>query len=1017
MANDNEGNLTELEQAVNNKDWKKASLLIGLKVGRMDHCKNVAYHMIISENADLCKSCVEMIDKFDSTAKMKLLRGSIRRNNNKDTLLHLAVRCGVLENFKPLLIYCDLQLKNKEGKTPLHLAAEMKCDVDRVTNKSDSLKTLLGSGEWNKAGGENSSAETNEENGGTDTARSSNRVDTNKPLTSEPTNEAYINMRNKKGDSALDICASLGDSDSVLLLLEHNAELQPSVLKKLVDQCRKQILNQEKMKSLKGVYDTIVSHVKYDRSRNNGTGNEKVTLTIDGNDVQLNINIGMRDLLERKDIKYKDKGLGKQTSQFEEDTLSVVQYACALGSVEMLKWLLQTPDVYKFASSSDSSYKVYDVTDLVPDTIANRSNENEDIESCAEIIVRQRDSRRRWKMLDIEPLRQVTVNFWKVGEVFAYVLVAAHILYMTMFTSINIPTIGWLKNRANNTSPETSTQNVGWIIWPLALLIIHSLQVFVGFIRINPRHNTVSVLAKGDAEPQESGRTSFVEQLPNLLLELFTRLWVLLFLVLTVTWYCAYKLILHVSYQRYLEILAATLIVGWLQTLKYFKFISSFSVTMSRFWRIVFRDILSIFLVVYFLILVAFGCALHVLNMTTLDNDTYTNTSLSLYVAFISSLGIGNGLYDLSKDGDYFNNEGNVDLIRIVFSIYLCLTTVILLNILIAMMNNTYKQAWMTSSTKKMLSSIQISFWLHKKLKQNTSSTICSKNLASLGKMILGFNRIPDIQNVDGRYYMWIAKSKANDKSRIDINQEYMNEIKTQIIDDVKKCFEEKLKDFLHHHETVNSKKLPSKDGQKAEMELLQEIKINKNLLMELQPSLNKLLESYNLDKLGNNSAGSVELKSKVDDLEDTRRSTHLKSRAETEEDSELKMELLELIKMMKSEINGLKIITDEVESTVKEWIEIKPKLTELAELKINVNDLAKLKVEVRSLAKLKPEVKELADLRFEVSKLINKIDEASNKTTFSKAPEKSKHRRLSDPDRLHIDSIVPVIMIPHPDT
>ena len=69
-------------------------------------------------------------------------------------------------------------------------------------------------------------------------------------------------MANKAGHRPLDICAEFGDAQSLKLFLEHKAELHPSVLKKVVDQTRKQSLIKEKVDLLKEVYDAVLEHAK-----------------------------------------------------------------------------------------------------------------------------------------------------------------------------------------------------------------------------------------------------------------------------------------------------------------------------------------------------------------------------------------------------------------------------------------------------------------------------------------------------------------------------------------------------------------------------------------------------------------------------------------------------------------------------------------------------------------------------------------------------------------------------------
>ena len=106
--------------------------------------------------------------------------------------------------------------------------------------------------------------------------------------------------------------------------------------------------------------------------------------------IKLTIKKSMKELLEDEIINCKHTHSDEKEDNNEE--FNVVQYACAHGSVEMLKWILQSSRVYvyKFDIESSSSYQIYDVTGLVPDTLAGGEDgkHEDDQESCDKIIVR-----------------------------------------------------------------------------------------------------------------------------------------------------------------------------------------------------------------------------------------------------------------------------------------------------------------------------------------------------------------------------------------------------------------------------------------------------------------------------------------------------------------------------------------------------------------------------------------------------------------------------------------------------
>ena len=233
-------------------------------------------------------------------------------------------------------------------------------------------------------------------------------------------------------------------------------------------------------------------------------------------------------------------------------------------------------------------------------------------------------------------------------------------------------------------------------------------------------------------------------------------------------WYCAYARVYNATDAQYLEILALTLIVDWLNTLKYLKFISIFGVILTQLWSILFRDILGIFVLVYVVISVAFGFALHTLNLS--DTSQNRTSSTTVFMTFANMLSLESYAYDSSTDDGYAGTKGGyIDFIRIVFSVYICLTTVILLNILIAMMNNTYTQVRSMTFTKKLLSSIVVNFWLRKRLMNKTSKL--NDQFAGISKLLWKINKIthiiqPETEVESGRYYLWIARDSGKNKRK-----------------------------------------------------------------------------------------------------------------------------------------------------------------------------------------------------------------------------------------------------------
>ena len=179
------------------------------------------------------------------------------------------------------------------------------------------------------------------------------------------------------------------------------------------------------------------------------------------------------------------------------------------------------------------------------------------------------------------------------------------------------------------------------------------------------------------------------------------------FLALIVTWYCAFTsvgIFSGVKYAHYFEILAVTVIYDWLETLQFFSRTDSYRSMLLRFSNIVFKDVFSMFLILYLMILLGFDFGLHVIGLTCHVND-WRSPMDSMYNTFFAMMMASNIFNSDISNGtnttDFIASCGNLHVYRIVFSLYIILSTIILLNILIAMMNNTY--ALDKPKTKKLL--------------------------------------------------------------------------------------------------------------------------------------------------------------------------------------------------------------------------------------------------------------------------------------------------------------------------
>ena len=604
-------------------------------------------------------------------------------------------------------------------------------------------------------------------------------------------------------------------------------------------------------------------------------GVDKLTLLVDGNEFISRLSLH-RPLLEhvfkdedlfnkKRMLKLSDANacasLSKRFSISFSTEASLMDFICSVGAVDMLKEILDVPGLYKF---EDENYVVYKVDYLY--------------ERCLPIIAYHNvlTDENRWKMLDIEPLASMTEPFWKLTECFVKCFIALHLIYMTIFTYYNIPTVESLMEQfnispspdilpgdSNNFTSNFSTSSptrlvhdscVGilWLLWPLLVFVFdlvfdaaaednmlssasqHFRQTKNWCYRLhslhrNSRAERMQSLHK-DATRKSSKKTACFEnqQHGDVKPNNAYKMWLteiskyayqivsggFIFLCLVITWYCANMTVgifSDLNYQRYLQILAVTLIFGWMQTLKYFTFIRTSSEMFDRFSNIVRRDIFSMFIILFVFIVLGFGFALHVLHLTTLGDGGNIRTPVdSIYLAFFAMLGQGD-LFSDTTDDAYRYHGGNVDLLRIVFCIFICFSTIVMLNILIAMMNSTYQDKVRNCYRKRTLLNLRCGMWLW------STSESCRCNLdwfvtpfnitektdwADDDSYRLLFD--PDYYNVNGTY-LWISKMKEERNVR-----DEMDSMKQLITQQVKqnKDLELKLDTFMAQRKRRQEKKM-----------------------------------------------------------------------------------------------------------------------------------------------------------------------------------------------------------------
>ena len=499
----------------------------------------------------------------------------------------------------------------------------------------------------------------------------------------------------------LEVCARIGNAEAVALLINYGANITEKILFDLIDES---VRSPENTKSLLGVYRTITENcvlwswlkaTPEERRHYPRNGTEPTAYRQKQRVIMLNL-------------------LNNTNGQ----GWNVVQHAIVSGAEAFLNEIINAPPkVFEITEDREEvtcqhSSMLYDVTNFVVPPIGqysvckgvckknciapedtDRKTTSVSMTSYLDLIV---DNEHLWENTDIlqaEPFRKITEpivrRVW-LGNV-AFLIIQMH--FMFFFSFFYMPSYCSLVDTFNlhisdfnvslecnpsvlnlleiNVSHSYRLPNPLWLIWPVALLIA-----------------TLFFTCRcHDKSPQQFLYGMCTPRLP--------------FGFSVCIWYFA----AYANHELYLILTSLVLLFGWLLLLSFatgIYYFEKISIILFLLTDIIFKDIFSFF-VVFFYILFSFTAAIHVLRESALvGNSTLFST---MYQLFASTLTTGDFIDETS--GGSQNFVGRYVFMRIMFALYLCCTTIIMLNLLISMMNNSYKMAKLSANNVRRFQAIR----------------------------------------------------------------------------------------------------------------------------------------------------------------------------------------------------------------------------------------------------------------------------------------------------------------------
>ena len=338
-----------------------------------------------------------------------------------------------------------------------------------------------------------------------------------------------------------------------------------------------------------------------------------------------------------------------------------------------------------------------------------------------ETIVELKDEVMAAKMLDLMPLTKLVESYWSVYRWMYFVIMLVHIIYMGIFSMVTIgdkPTCTNVTMTSEDTSIKDATNSPitinatlqsgeNSITYPIQEYFIFLFYPFV-FLIVTIYFEMVQVIArrrrrkvKNNLQQTATNRISaffsnimdvpydsltfFLENLPTIGSVAFA--FCMLF------WYLNYmEMCTNAEAKKGFNaayLLSACLVIGWLQTITYsrgFESLHSFKNVMKS---IVLSDILRFFMV-YIFVNIGFSFGFHVLQLVFLPHMN-EHQPTPLHSVFYN-LKLFTNPADIFEIGDFteFGSPLGLMYVRVAFLMYSFVSGLILVNILIAMMNDSY---------------------------------------------------------------------------------------------------------------------------------------------------------------------------------------------------------------------------------------------------------------------------------------------------------------------------------------
>ncbi|KAK3582984.1 hypothetical protein CHS0354_027109 [Potamilus streckersoni] len=484
--------------------------------------------------------------------------------------------------------------------------------------------------------------------------------------------DAKINEQNfEKSETALHLAADEGFGECVkrLIYLDADLSLQDSngdtPLHRLV---KKTVNEPSNLSKHLHVFDIILENVVFWWCK------------------RKNIPYPEQDSKETHQCLKRDATLFLTNDVQNNDGLSVLGLSFKVGAPQIIKRLLMMKDVTMF-ESQDSTHFKFDITHITPKT-------NNSSKGCCgggkvsptmslsylDWLITQDIKSRSAQILDLPPMKLVEKYYTSLTAWTFVLLLICHIIYMSLFTFIGVELQRKLRTNPDSINVSDAITILLYVIVPLEPAVIVMFFIFSLI-----RYALLGDFVKRTQLSRKRGFTAALNTITDYSLIIVS----VIFASLVAAWIGLFSV--RYAFQDYF--LAAAICIGWLMSIAFTRGVKMIHYFYRLLLNMILRDV-SRFVIVYLFVMLAFGFALHVLfQVSEAIAQKYDTPGDTLFLSFNMLLGM-DALYGQTVDVDTeFSKVGrSATYSKIFYIIYLVLGTIVLLNLLIAMMNDSYSR-------------------------------------------------------------------------------------------------------------------------------------------------------------------------------------------------------------------------------------------------------------------------------------------------------------------------------------